>query len=93
VWLTRDPCVVVAELISRLAKRGVKANEQRRLLVLRDGSETIAPAALVLRRRKAGLLTFHRLDVPSTLNITFLSTNLIENVLRYWREATGNIKR
>jgi putative transposase len=28
-----------------------------------------------------------------TLNINFLSTNLIENVLRNWREATGNIKR
>ena len=27
------------------------------------------------------------------LNITFLSTNLIESVLRNWREATGNIKR
>jgi putative transposase len=27
------------------------------------------------------------------LNITFLSTNLIESVLRNWREVTGNIKR
>jgi hypothetical protein len=25
--------------------------------------------------------------------VTFLSTNLIENVLRNWREATGNVKR
>jgi hypothetical protein len=33
------------------------------------------------------------LDVPSTLNVTFLSTNLIENVLRNWREAAGNVKR
>ncbi len=49
--------------------------------------------ALVLRQRKEGLLTFHRLEVHSTLNITFLSANLIENVLRNWREATGNIKR
>jgi putative transposase len=151
---------VVSELINRLAKRGMRANELRRLLVLRDGSEAIAAAvkrmwpealqqeclvhaqsnlrdklrrcdradldlhfkvlreaqgsqageeafnalldfvsernaaaALALRRRKESLLTFHRLDVPSTLNITFLSTNLIENVLRNWREATGNIKR
>jgi len=151
---------VVSELISRLAKRGMRANELRRLLVLRDGSEAIAAAvkrmwpdalqqeclvhaqsnlrdklrrcdradldlhfkvlreaqgsqageeafhalldfvsernaaaALALRRRKEGLLAFHRLDVPSTLNITFLSTNLIENVQRNWREATGNIKR
>jgi transposase-like protein len=151
---------VVTELIKRLAKRGMRANELRRLLVLRDGSEAIAAAvkrmwpealqqeclvhaqsnlrdklrrcdradldlrfkvlreaqgsqageeafnalldfvsernaaaALVLRQRKESLLTFHRLNVPSTLNITFLSTNLIENVLRNWREATGNIKR
>ena len=151
---------VVSELISRLAQRGVKANEQRRLLVLRDGSAAIAAAvkrmwpeavqqeclvhahsnlrdklrrrdradldlrfkalreaqgvlageeafdelldfvsernaaaAMVLRQRRDSLLAFHRLDVPSTLNITFLSTNLIENVLRNWREATGNIKR
>jgi hypothetical protein len=27
-----------------------------------------------------------------TLNVTFLSTNLIENVLRNWREANGNVK-
>jgi len=151
---------VVSELISRLAQRGVKANEQRRLLVFRDGSAAIAAAvkrmwpeavqqeclvhahsnlrdklrrrdradldlrfkalreaqgalageeafdelldfvsernaaaAMVLRQRRESLLAFHRLDVPSTLNITFLSTNLIENVLRNWREATGNIKR
>ena len=46
-----------------------------------------------MRSRKDALLAFHRLDVPSTLNVTFLSTNLIENVLRNWREATGNVKR
>ncbi|MCB1130338.1 MAG: hypothetical protein KDN05_04360 [Verrucomicrobiae bacterium] len=56
-------------------------------------SERNAAAALVLRGRKDALLAFHRLDLPSTLNITFLSTNLIENVLRNRREATGNVKR
>lgn len=52
-----------------------------------------AAAALALKSRRDVLLAFHRLDVPATLNITFLSTNLIENVLRNWREATGNVKR
>lgn len=33
-----ESTTVDSELISRLAQRGVKANEQRRLLVLRDGS-------------------------------------------------------
>lgn len=155
-----ENATVVAELISRLARRGVKENGQRRLLVLRDGSQAIAAAvkrkwpeavqqeclvhahsnlrdklrrrdradldlrfkalreaqgakageeafedlldfvsernaaaSLGLRERRDALLAFHRLDAPSTLNITFLSTNLIENVLRNWREATGNVKR
>ena len=52
-----------------------------------------AAAALALESRRDALLSFHRLDVPATLNVTFLSTNLIENVLRNWREATGNVKR
>lgn len=56
-------------------------------------SERNATAALALEQRKDALLAFHRLEVPSTLNTTFLSTNLIENVLRNWREATGNVKR
>lgn len=151
---------VITTLIGRLEQRGVKTDGQRRLLVLRDGSQAIAAAAqrmwpdaiqqeclvhahsnlrdklrrrdradldlrfkafreaqgakageeafedlldfvsernaaaaLALQSRKDALLAFHRLDVPSTLNITFLSTNLIENVLRNWREATGNVKR
>ena len=56
-------------------------------------AERNAAAALTLEGRKDALLAFHRLDVPSTLNTTFLSTNLIENTLRNWREATGNVKR
>jgi transposase-like protein len=157
---TSENTTVVSSLIERLAARGVKAGEGRRLLVQRDGSQAIATAvrrnwpdaiqqeclvhahsnlrdklrrrdradldigfkklreaqgrqageeafdelldfvsernaaaALALQSRKDALLAIHRLDVPSTLNITFLSTNLIENVLRNWREATGNVKR
>lgn len=157
---TSENTTVVSSLIERLAARGVKGGEGRRLLVQRDGSQAIAAAArrmwpdaiqqeclvhahsslrdklrrrdradldnqfkklreaqgrqageeafdelldfvsernaaaaLALRNRQDALLAFHRLDVPSTLNITFLSTNLIENVLRNWREATGNVKR
>ena len=56
-------------------------------------SESNAAAGLALKARRDVLLAFHRLEVPATLNITFLSTNLIENVLRNWREATGNVKR
>lgn len=56
-------------------------------------SERNAAAALALNKRREALLAFHRLDVPSTLNVTFLSTNLIENALRNWRAASGNVKR
>ena len=35
----------------------------------------------------------HRLEVPATLNLSFLNTNAIENVIRNWREHTNNIKR
>ena len=39
------------------------------------------------------LLTFHRLNVPSTLNMAFLSTNLIENVMRNYRRHTDRVTK
>lgn len=56
-------------------------------------SERNAAASLALKERKPDLLGVHELNVPSTLNVTFLNTNSIENSFRNWREATGNIKR
>jgi transposase-like protein len=50
-------------------------------------------AASCLRERKEGLLAFHSLNVSSELNKVFLSTNMIENVIRNIRLATGSIKR
>jgi len=155
-----ENATAVGELLERLRRRGLSEPAERRLLVLRDGSEAIhkavaqhwpsavqqeclvhaqsnvrdkvrrrdradvdrhfkalreaqgrlageeafedlleflsernGAAALALKARKERLLAFHALEVPSTLNVTFLSTNLIENVLRNWREATGNVKR
>lgn len=73
--------------------QGAKAGEEAFDELLDFTAERNAAAALVLKERRDALLAFHRLDVPSTLNTTFLSTNLIENVLRNWREATGNVKR
>jgi len=34
----------------------------------------------------------HRLEIPSTLNGTLTNTNIIENTIRNWREATNNVK-
>lgn len=56
-------------------------------------SERNAAAALALSDRRDESLTVHRLNLPSTLNVTLLSTNAIENVIRNWREQTGNVKR
>jgi putative transposase len=56
-------------------------------------AERSGAAALALLDRREEILCLHRLGVPSTLNVTFLSTNAIENVIRNWREHTGNIKR
>lgn len=73
--------------------QGKEAGEEAFGELLEFVSERNAAAGIALESRKDALLAFHRLDLPSTLNTTFLSTNLIENTLRNWREATGNVKR
>lgn len=50
-------------------------------------------AAESLDSRKDGILAFHRLNVPATLNVTFLSTNHIENVMRNSRGLIGKVCR
>ena len=52
-----------------------------------------AAAGQALHERKKELTALHRLEVPSTLHRTFLSTNCIENVIRNWRAATKGVKR
>ena len=50
-------------------------------------------AAEGLENRRDSILAFHRLDVPATLNVTFLSTNPIENVMRNSRGTLGKVCR
>ena len=50
-------------------------------------------AVLSLEEGGQDLLTFHRLNVPATLNISFLSTNLIENVMRNYRRHTDRVTK
>ena len=50
-------------------------------------------AGEALSVRRDCLLAFHRLDVPSTLNVTFLSTNNIENVMGNARGTIGRVCR
>jgi len=56
-------------------------------------AERNAAAALAFSERRDEILCLHRLGVPATLNLSFLSTNAIENLIRNWREHTNNIKR
>lgn len=72
---------------------GKEAGEEAFANLLDFLSERNAVASLALKARKLDLLSLHQLNVPSTLNVTFLSTNVIENAFRNWREATGNVKR
>ncbi len=79
---------------SRLREaQGKDAGEEAFIELLDFVSERNASAALALKARKKDLTALHSLDVPSTLNVTFLSTNCIENSFKNWREATGNVKR
>ena len=39
------------------------------------------------------LLAFHSLNVPATLNVSLLSTNLIENAIKNYRRHTGRVNR
>jgi transposase-like protein len=50
-------------------------------------------AVVSLQEAGEDLLTFHRLNVPSTLNISFLSTNLIENVMLNYRRTTKRVTK
>ena len=50
-------------------------------------------AAENLESRKDGILSFHRLNVPATLNVTFLSNNHIETVMRNSRGLIGKVSR
>jgi len=48
-------------------------------------------AAEALEARRDVILAFHRLNVPATLNVTFLSTNHIENVMGNARGTIGRV--
>ena len=83
---------------SRLWKRlrvaqGEKAGREA-LADLRGFIAARNAAALVSLDEAADqLITLHRLDVPSTLHASLLSTNAIENVMRNYRGQTAKVTR
>ena len=75
------------------AVQGAEAGEEAFDGVLKYVKERNFAAFEALEARRDVILAFHRLDVPSTLNVTFLSTNHIENVMGNARGAIGRVCR
>src|SRR3989344_5171196 len=46
-----------------------------------------------LERWGDSIIALHLLEVPATLNVSLLSTNLIENAIRNYRQQTRRVKR
>ena len=73
--------------------QGKEAGEEAFDEVLKYVKERNHAAFEALEVRRDVILAFHRLNVPSTLNVTFLSTNHIENVMGNARGTIGRICR
>ena len=63
------------------AVQGAEAGEEAFEGVLKYVKERNFAAFEALEARRDVILAFHRLNVPATLNVTFLSTNHLENVM------------
>jgi transposase-like protein len=84
----------VVERMNRLRRvQGAEAGEEAFEELLEFVRGKNLAAAESLESRKDGILSFHRLNVPATLNVTFLSTNHIENVMRNSRGMIDKVCR
>jgi hypothetical protein len=84
----------VVERMNRLRRvQGAEAGEEAFEELLEYVRGKNLAAAENLESRKDGILSFHRLNVPATLNVTFLSTNHIENVMRNSRGMIDKVCR
>ena len=73
--------------------QGAEAGKEAFEGVLKYVKERNFAAFEALEARRDAILAFHRLNVPATLNVTFLSTNHIENVMGNARGTIGRICR
>jgi hypothetical protein len=71
--------------------QGAEAGEEAFDGVLKYVKERNFAAFEALDARRDVILAFHRLNVSSTLNVTFLSTNHIENVMGNARGTIGRV--
>jgi hypothetical protein len=91
----KPPChpACAAALFNRHLHQGAEAGEEAFEELLQFVRGKNLAAAELLAKRKDCILAFHRLNVPATLNVTFLSTNHIENVMRNSRGVIGKVCR
>lgn len=86
-----------SEVVKRMNRlrgvQGAEAGEEAFEQLLQFVRGKNLAAAESLEGRKEGILVFHRLNVPATLNVTFLSTNHIENVMRNSRGMINKVCR
>ena len=75
------------------AVQGADAGEEAFDEMLKFVSSKNFAASEALSAKRDSILAFHRLNVPATLNVTFLSTNHIENVIRNTRGVIGRVCR
>jgi putative transposase len=73
--------------------QGREAGEEAFDNILKYVKERNFAAYEALSARRDGILAFHRLNVAATLNVTFLSTNHIENVMGNARGTIGRVCR
>lgn len=93
-YLPRKYWKELAECFRRIRKAqgeeaGLKACKELELFL----SNKNAQARESYEEAAEDFLSFHRLDVPNTLNVTFLSTNHIENAFRNLRRHIGRVCR
>ena len=93
-YLARRDWPELEEHVSRLRK--VQGGEAALEVLLEvDGFLEGKNAAAHQSLHEAGLdlIRVHLLDTPSTLHVSFLSTNMIENTIRNFRYGSGRVKR
>ena len=83
---------------SRLVKRlrlaqGAEAGREALVALRKFLKERNAAALASLDEAGERLIALHLLDVPATLNVSLLSTNLIENALHNYRRQTRRVTR
>ncbi len=93
-YLPKTQWAWLAQLFKRLRQaQGKKAAEDARDALETFLSNKNKAARDSLEEAGEELLAFFRLEVPATLNKTFLSTNIIENTIKNLRRHIGRVCR